>query len=292
MSILWLNQNVYSAAALKLIYFWVFSHLPHYKKHPRELSGRISIPGELVPQSPLQNELNLLICKENEGFEELARELRASLSEAESLLMKITDAEEFFHERNAREDSSSSGGAFDASSSFLLQPSNAKSRSTVLLLYLNEEFFKDDTEGALHHVVQPSLEDPYIGVILAHEQDHVAKGACPFDVFFRQVPQNLIDPPCPIFNDIVIPLYSIEEHRIVSLGEIICQLTVQRAIAKTSNNDSTSGIPPTPPPPARQQVHIKENSIELNRCQSPSTKGDDEYDSNGKIIMNDSVQEG
>ena len=203
--------------------------------------------------------MNLLVCKDNHGAEALARELLASLTEKESSLIKITDAEEFFLERNGEDDSSSSEGGFDASSSFLLRSSSTgRRRSTALLLYLNQDFFKN-VEGALHHVIQSSIEDPNIAVILVHEQD-VAKGACPFDLFFKQVPQNLIDPPYRIFNDIAIPLYSIKEYRIVSLREMMNRLVANgtHAIVKSSNDNLASGNSAPP-----QQVKM---SAEPEEC--------------------------
>ena len=251
----WLDAGAFSAASLNMIYMQIFSELPHYRAHPLELSNGITVPGEQGPDT-LQNHVDVLVCKGNHGAEALAEEVKASLSRGVnrslrsslsravkkpfrtslsrgslsfrvSPLINIIDAEEYFekeqNEEVEQEQNEEDGSEVDNASSELRQSSDT---STVLLLYLNEDFFDDDGEGILRQVVQSSLEDPSIKVVLVHEQD-VESGGCPFSYFFGRVPQYLIDPPYEIFKDIAIPLYSTEEYRVVSIRQIIRQFKIE-----------------------------------------------------------------
>ena len=236
-SILWLDAGAFCAASLKMIYMQILTHLPHYRAHPFELSNGIVIPGEQGPDS-LQNHVNVLVCKENPGAEALAEETKDSLlchavnrtcqlplSRAlrpfrDSPLINIINAEEYVVlEQNERD-----GSEVSASSKLCCQSSDT---STVLLLYLNEDFFEDDSEGILRHVVRSSIEDPNIRIVLVHEQD-VSNGGCLFSYYFGRVPQDLIDPPCLIFKDIAISLYPSEEYRAVSISQIISQYKLEK----------------------------------------------------------------
>ena len=95
-------------------------------------------------------------------------------------------------------------------------PSNGE--RSVLVLYLNRDLFLED-ENNLKNILQ-STKAMKIPIVLVHEQDN-AKGGCPFETFFDQTPQDLIDPPYELFKELAIPLYTTTEYRTVSLRQII-----------------------------------------------------------------------
>ena len=219
--ILWLDQNVFSAASLKMIYMRLFSHLPYYQKNPAELSKGLMVPGEIAHMQ-LKNHVNLLVCENNYGAESLATELKATLPDKESSLISITDADQYLQQQDEDEGDISRASIFSRSSVQF-------DTKTVLLLYLNRDFFVD-SESVLREVVKSSIDDPNIKIVLVHEQD-VAKGGCPFNLFFEQVPQVLIDPPYQIFNkETAIPLYSNDEYRTVSLCQILHRFTTVKSM--------------------------------------------------------------
>jgi len=83
----------------------------------------------------------------------------------------------------------------------------------VMLLYLNEDSFKDP-KGRLKEVVT-LLYDENVNIVMVHEQD-VDKGQCTFDQIIRQTPNDLVAR--GLYNDIALPLYTRAEYRDVSLN--------------------------------------------------------------------------
>merc|ERR1712173_379773 len=91
----------------------------------------------------------------------------------------------------------------DESLDGLLFSNRAQRNPGFLLLYLNEDLFQDDDDEVSELVCE--AVDSGIQVVCVHERDSNLGGA-PFDVFFSQTPQRLLDPPYQIFRDIAVPL--------------------------------------------------------------------------------------
>ena len=105
-------------------------------------------------------------------------------------------------------------------------PSSYNGRS-VVLLYLDKDIFLEEDSVATKAVLQAAI-DMKIDIILVHEQDW-DKGGCPFSLFLKQTPQDLIDPPYEIFKQIAIPLYSRPEYRQVSMRQILDKILATKS---------------------------------------------------------------
>merc|ERR1712066_1070672 len=77
----WLNNaGVYTAASLQLVYRRIFSHLPHYKKSPIQLSQGLKVPGCVKSEIKIKSNLKLCISEDNIGSDLIAEEIWEMLS--------------------------------------------------------------------------------------------------------------------------------------------------------------------------------------------------------------------
>jgi hypothetical protein len=239
----WLNEGSFSAAAKSLIYTRVLSNLPHYKRHPSLLLEQgIRVPGELG-EVILDSPINLLVYDNNHGCSDVAEELKTMLRkkggsvlittiyEARMILKKQTqEIDSLLDIDNIDDDDDNIEDATDSQVEILhddpsLAPSCITDVPTFLLLYLNEHTFEGSTEdqNELTAIIQSCIDNSDIRIVLVHEKD-TEKGGCDFGDFFGKAPEELIKPPNSLFQDIAIPLYSIEEYRIISLRHILCKM--------------------------------------------------------------------
>ena len=240
--ICWLKEGSFSLESLKLVYLRVFRNLPFYQDKSRRLllSNGLYLPSDVdsvLVSSPVQ----LLYCEENTGAYELAMEIEAKCPD------KITTIKSavVVTKKSVKSvlDVFPITGTFpevqiddleDGFSSFTTARTHdwidlvdivEGSQKQLLLLYLNKNTFAVG-DDCVAKVVKSVIEKK-IDIILVHEQD-VEKDACPFGDFFKHTPQELIDRPYTIYNDIAIPLYSLEEYRNISLQLILQDIEGER----------------------------------------------------------------
>ena len=85
-----------------------------------------------------------------------------------------------------------------------------------------------------------------VQVILVQEKD-ISKGGCEFETFFAKAPEELLQPPISLFDEIAIPLYNEEHYRVVSIRQILLKMggveveTRRRSFLKGSNRSSNTG---------------------------------------------------
>jgi hypothetical protein len=214
----WLNEGSFSAAVLNRIYSRILSNLPYYKIHPNLLEQGIWVPGELGEVS-LESPINLLVYRDNDGCWNVAEELKTMLPHKNSALISIHDVNTFLCDDDLSYDSQNEAKMHD------LSIHDLRDAPTFLLLYLNVHTFEGiglQGENEVTAVIQSCI-DSGISIVLVNEMDS-SKGGCDFGEFFKQTPQELINPPNNLYRDIAIPLYSIEECRIISLRQILSKM--------------------------------------------------------------------
>ncbi len=225
----WLDEASFSSAALRLIYCRVLSHLPHYEGElHEEMCKDITVPDELG-RITLTSPINILVSLSNQGCLDVAEDIKSMIPENESDMISIcNDAAAFLNinEEASSENDNENGNVDDGKNNLIPQPT-IFDRPTFLLLYLNEDTFRgsDQQRNEMKTIIETCIDNPNIGVILIQEQD-VSKGACKFNVFFRDAPQTLINRPYNLFADIAIPLHSMEEYRHVSLNLILQKMNL------------------------------------------------------------------
>lgn len=90
---------------------------------------------------------------------------------------------------------------------------------TVMLLYLNDEFFCDQ-DVHLHNMVKFLINNG-VPIILVHEKDN-RKSGCPFETIFNQTPVDLKGELHNLYsNDIAVSLYFVKKYQQVSLRQIL-----------------------------------------------------------------------
>ena len=210
-----LNEGSFSAAFFNKFFHCILSHLPHYTAFPEELEAGITVPRELGTLV-VRSRINILICEHDEGSVQLADELKSFVPACEMNSITIQSASTYF-ERNQHPLVENDT---DITELLIAAP------ISYFLLYLNKDTFvlEDPEHGhLLNRMLQQSLEDPNVKVVLVHEKE-VFKGACEFKVFYRSAPLTLINPPYNLFNEIAIPLYSMKEYREVSLKQMLLKM--------------------------------------------------------------------
>ena len=71
--------------------------------------------------------------------------------------------------------------------------------------------------------------------------------AVKFETFFAKAPEELLQPPISLFDEIAIPLYNEEHYRVVSIRQILLKMggveveTRRRSFLKGSNRSSNTG---------------------------------------------------
>ena len=171
-------------------------HSPYYMRHPETLAAGVIVAGE-VPPYAFVGPVTILVCRDNEDADGIARELKNAAGEgrgstASAETVTIRDAEEALEGANAA----------------------PLSGHVVFLLYLNDKTFLD-AGGAVARLVQAAM-DRRIAIAPIHEQEP-ARGGVPFRNFLQQTPQVLQQPPYKLFDTVAVPLFLAPEHRNVSL---------------------------------------------------------------------------
>jgi hypothetical protein len=222
----WLDETAFNAAALNRIFTRFFNHLPYYNDgRSEQLEDGLNVPGEITDSTlVLSSPVNLVVCAANIGALGIAEEVLSILSSTEINILSISDESDLFammgkdHSQNGEIEDDDCGPSDDEQSVVYDLKGTA---SPVILLYLNEDTFLDD-DGSVSSIILAAKKMD-IDIILVHEQE-VENGGCNFNQFFRQVPQELIDPPYQLLKEIAIPVYSTPEYRSVSMNKIILRL--------------------------------------------------------------------
>ncbi len=233
--IFWINEGAFNAAVLKRIYARLLQYMPYYQDERRDmLEAGVNVPGEIIDfKLSLPQPMTLIVCEANEGAFDVAEEVHFELNDQIQIhLISNKDALLTAVESPVNDDIiyDLSGGTEaviehfnDDNDPMEEEVSHIvdKERS-ALLLYLNQDAFFDE-DDTVQDIIKTAM-DMEIEVILVHEKDY-SRGGCPFNQYFKQTPQELIDPPYELFNRrLAISLYSIEEYRCVSLYKIVKRL--------------------------------------------------------------------
>jgi len=198
----WLGGGGSSFAieAVKLVSNRILSHLPHYIRVPGQLAQGLTVAGELGPVE-FASPVDILVCANNVGARRVAEEAKALLPN-QFKLINILDAaclaDEDFKDN--------------------IEETSKDEKKRFLLLYLDEDVFLDADEE-VYETVRMALK-MNITVVNVHEQDP-SLGACLFELFFTQTPEELIEPPYSLYKDIAVPLYPLPEYRRVSLRQLL-----------------------------------------------------------------------
>jgi hypothetical protein len=235
----WLDEGSFSAAALGRIYHRIFRCLPHYIKHQNEVEQGIIVPGAMGSVS-LDHSINLLVIEDNIGCVELIDELKSM--DGQSNCISTIDATTYFLHNNEKSEieAESLDVDIDEENSPNIQESllvnerekhrsnknsTTKNTPTFMILYLNDQTFTGSSVyiANLARALKACITSDNVQLVLVSEKD-ASKGGCDFDLFFSQAPQDLLNPPYTLFKDIAIPLYRVDEYRIVSLRQIMSKM--------------------------------------------------------------------
>ena len=220
--IVWVRVHDFQVESLKEIALRMLRHTPYYARHNSELAPGVAVPGEVGPFA-LSSPITVLVCRDNKGAFDVAREVKAVAREGRG--SAATNAEAF----TIRE-------ADDA-----LERANAAPLQgrAVLLLYLNEKTFLDPS-GTVARIVQTAM-DRGIAIAPVAEQDP-ASGGCAFRQFFQQTPQVLQQPPYKLFDTLAVPLYPSSQHRKVSLRHVLRGMGAQPQSGGGMRNVFTAAV--------------------------------------------------
>ena len=201
----WLDEGAFSAASVRMISERMFSYLPYYSKHPAAIRDGLKVPGEI---GPVSLESSIIVLTHNKGSRDIALEVATVLDRSKGSI-EILNAATYFSQMW----SSFEGNDFE----------DSEKPTVMFLLYLNKHTFVNggnpvDNES-LSYILKRAREYG-IRIVLVHEQVTEC-GGCPFSLFFRETPQELVDSPYEIYKDIAIPLYGQKEFRTVSLKSIL-----------------------------------------------------------------------
>lgn len=214
----WLDEGVFSAASVRLISERMFSYLPYYTKHPKAISNGLRVPGEI---GSVFLDSSMTVLTHNQESHDLVFEIGKVLDNRSRGAINICDAEAFF---------SQGWSSFEQSD--LEVSENPK---VVFLLYLNKNTFVNGgnpvDNQALSNIVK-RVKESGIKIVLAHEQKY---GRCSFSWFFKETPQELVDPPYNIYRDIATPLYDQIDYRTVSLKTILLNMGAKERIKGTKS---------------------------------------------------------
>jgi len=195
----WLGSSGSSFAieSIKLVSLSILRHLPFYLRVPGQLNTGIKIAGECM-QVKLPCPVEVLVCEGNVGARRIAEEAKTHLPGSGDRL-NICDAQLILDELSKDFSTLLAGTVF-------------------FLLYLDENVFLDD-EKKVSELVRMAL-GLGIKVLMVHELDYT-RGACEFNTFFSQTPEDLIG---ALFKDIAVPLYPMHEYRQVSFRSLLAQM--------------------------------------------------------------------
>ena len=193
--------------SIKLIALRALKHLPFYRTNPRPLRAGLRLHGELPPfrfVSPVV----ILTCTANEGAREVGEE-------AQEAAQRRSSASGGLPVSRLPSRGSVSVSVEDAET-VLAAGAPAPPDKAVLLLYLNENTFREDPPGVVAELVKRAFALK-IPIAMVHEQDP-AKGACEFSCFFDgRTPRELTLTPFKLYSTIATALYPGREHRKVAM---------------------------------------------------------------------------
>ncbi len=228
----WLDEGSFSAASLNLIFVRLLHNLPYYQCDEREelLERGLWIPGE-IPEISLMSHLKIIVSEANEGALTLAQEVQHVLppNSGEIEIISIDDVSEvhlfdggnsIYLPQKAQNASRSNSEDIEIRSISAVPNKDhiLNQTNSVFLLYLNKHTFLDD--GNMLKRTVKLAKDLKIDVVMAHEKD-ASNSGCDFCLFFKQTPQELIESPYDLYNELAIPLYNTVDHRLVGLRKII-----------------------------------------------------------------------
>mmetsp|Transcript_8595 Transcript_8595/g.26483 ORF Transcript_8595/g.26483 Transcript_8595/m.26483 type:complete len:1239 (-) Transcript_8595:80-3796(-) len=192
--IVWARVHDFQVQSLKCIIQRILTHLPYYCRHPDELTGGLTVRGELGKLG-FSAPTRIIVCASNAGAREVAGELADEVAfpaSVERPTVLVT------HE----------------------VPKPTTTRDAVLL-YLNEGTFVD-ADGALTAFVKQVIEAK-MSIAMLHEQCP-SRGACPFGILLGQTPRELQAPPYSLYDSLAVPLYPSAEHRPISLRHALLSI--------------------------------------------------------------------
>ena len=227
--IVWVRVNAFQLETIKEIALRMLCQVPYYALHTSELAQGVMVPGEIGPRGFTGLVVTILVCRDNKGALDVAKEVKA---EAEG--GRRSAAPQSIELRYADGVLKGSGpAAIRAGSSLsksvsLIRSGSRLSQSAsltpaikgriVLLLYLTDRTFLDEN-GSVARLVQAAMDRRIVIAPVAEQEP--SRGGVPFRNFFQQTPQVLQQPPYKLFDTLAVPLYSSQEHRKVSLRHVL-----------------------------------------------------------------------
>jgi len=208
----WLGSggSIFAIETIKLVSLAILRHLPFYVRDSTKLSHGLKIAGELG-KVMFSSTVDLLVCEDNFGARRVAEEAKSNLPQKSSSI-NVLDAKLVLDE---------------ASRDFkTLLDGNTK----YLLLYLDEDIFLDD-DDEVSGLVRKAL-GLGIKILMIHELDF-NRGACKFDIFFSQTPQDLIG---ALYKNIAVPLYPLSAYRQVSYRALLMHMGANKTGKQPSKN--------------------------------------------------------
>jgi len=94
--IVWVRVHDFQVESLKEIALRMLRHTPYYARHNSELAPGVAVPGEVGPFA-LSSPITVLVCRDNKGAFDVAREVKAVAREGRALLRPMLR-----HSRSAR----------------------------------------------------------------------------------------------------------------------------------------------------------------------------------------------
>ena len=212
--------------SIKLITLRALKHLPFYRTSPRPLLAGLRLHGELPPFR-FAAPVTILTCAANQGAREVGEEVQEAAQRRSSGRGVLPVS---------RSPSRGSVRVSVEEAETVLAAGPATSDNAVLLLYLNENTFREDPPGVVAALVKRAFALK-IPIAMVHEQDP-AKGACAFSCFFDgRTPRELTLAPFKLYSTIATALYPGREHR-----EVANASRFERPFLSLLR-------PPSPPPP-------------------------------------------
>ena len=227
--IVWVRVNAFQLETIKEIALRMLCQVPYYALHTSELAQGVMVPGEIGPRGFTGLVVTILVCRDNKGALDVAKEVKA-----EAQVGRRSAAPQSIELRYADDALKGSGpAAIRAGSSLsksvsLIRSGSRLSQSAsptpaikgriVLLLYLTDRTFLDE-DGSVARLVQAAMDRRIVIAPVAEQEP--SRGGVPFRNFFQQTPQVLQQPPYKLFDTLAVPLYSSQEHRRVSLRHVL-----------------------------------------------------------------------
>jgi len=174
----------------------------------------------------MNSDIRLLVCSDNTGAQNVAREVANECAGSRPISIKLVSQQADLTEAGQSQ------------------------YKEMLLLYLNDQAFLD-SNGSVRVLVKQAM-DLKISIIPVHEQD-AQKGSCRFGIIVDQTPQELLNPPYKIWDTLSIPLFQVSaaEHRKISLRHILNRMGASQSSgvprARYSTDAENSGAGQGPP---------------------------------------------